>query len=234
MPDSEARAATAASVLLSRLKQHGVDCLIGNAGTDFPPVIEALAGSAADSMPAPLTAPHENVGVAFAHGCCLATGRPQAVMVHVNVGTANALCGMLNAKRDRIPMVVMAGRTPIHETGMFGARTINIHWGQEMFDQAGMVREAVKWDYELRSGVQVTEVADRAIALANQSPGGPVYLTLPREVVAGAATESDRALPPRSPGRGRIWRRSKRRLTFWPGPSGRFSSPAPSASGRRT
>ncbi len=202
MPPSGFRIENAAAALLGRLRQHGVDYLIGNAGTDFPPVIEALAGAADGAAPTPLTAPHENVGVAMAHGCYLATGRPQAVMVHVNVGTANALCGMLNARRDRIPMVVMAGRTPIHETEVFGARTINIHWGQEMFDQAGMVREAVKWDYELRSGTQVADVVDRAVTLARQAPGGPVYLTLPREVIASDATPADKPLPAPIPGAG--------------------------------
>ena len=53
-----------------------------------------------------------------------------------------------------------------------------------MFDQAGMLRELVKWDYELRSGVQVEAVVDRAINIAMTEPRGPVYLSLPREVLA--------------------------------------------------
>jgi acetolactate synthase-1/2/3 large subunit len=52
-----------------------------------------------------------------------------------------------------------------------------------MFDQAGMVREHVKWDYELRSGTQIESVLDRALAIARSEPAGPVYLTLPREVM---------------------------------------------------
>jgi acetolactate synthase-1/2/3 large subunit len=53
-----------------------------------------------------------------------------------------------------------------------------------MFDQAGMLREAVKWDYELRNGAQLETVIDRALNLATTSPEGPVYLSLPREVLA--------------------------------------------------
>ena len=53
-----------------------------------------------------------------------------------------------------------------------------------MFDQAGMVREIVKWDYELRNGQQLETVVDRALALATSEPKGPVYLSLPREVLA--------------------------------------------------
>ena len=51
---------------------------------------------------------------------------------------------------------------------------MNIHWAQEMFDQGGIVREHVKWDYELRAAVQLEPVLDRALAIANSEPKGPV------------------------------------------------------------
>src|SRR5438067_10673760 len=47
-----------------------------------------------------------------------------------------------------------------------------------------MLREYVKWDYELRTSVQVEAVVDRAFELMQAEPRGPVYLTLPREVLA--------------------------------------------------
>src|SRR5947207_14921783 len=53
-----------------------------------------------------------------------------------------------------------------------------------MFDQAGMLREMVKWDYELRNGAQLETVVDRALTIATSPPEGPVYLSLPREVLA--------------------------------------------------
>ena len=77
----------------------------------------------------------------MAHGAYLMTGRPQAVMVHVNVGTANTINNLTNLSRDRVPLILAAGRTPITEKGSFGSRSRPIHWAQEMFDQAGMVRE---------------------------------------------------------------------------------------------
>ena len=171
---------------LALLKDRGVDYLFGNAGTDFPSIIEALSKSVADGTkaPTPITVPHENVAMSMAHGYYMVTGRPQAVMVHVNVGTANAICGALNASRENVPIIFTSGRTPINEHGADGARSIFIHWGQEMFDQAGMLREAVKWDYELRNAIQLETVVDRAVSLAMTEPRGPVYLTLPREVLA--------------------------------------------------
>jgi acetolactate synthase-1/2/3 large subunit len=184
-------AAHAGETLLAVLARRGVDYLFGNAGTDFPSIIEAFAKASLEARPAPqpVTVPHENVAVAMAHGVYLATGRPQAVMVHVNVGTANALCGLINATRENIPLLLLAGRTPITEEGRAGGRSVYIHWGQEMFDQAGMVRELVKWDYELRDPAQVEAAVDRALNLAMSEPRGPIYMTLPREILAAGAGE---------------------------------------------
>src|SRR5229473_7783712 len=102
----------------------------------------------------------------------------------VSVGTANALCGVFNAARANVPILFTAGRSPLTEEGLPGARDTYIHWAQEMFDQAGMLREMVKWDYELRNGAQLETVIDRALTIATSPPEGPVYLSLPREVLA--------------------------------------------------
>jgi len=176
---------------LALLGDRGVDYLFGNAGTDFAPIIEGLSKAAVGEFtaPAPLTVPHENVAVAMAHGYYLATGRPQAVMLHVGVGTANGVCGIMNAARENVPILFTAGRTPITEGSLPGARNLFIHWAQEMFDQAGMVREMVKWDYELRNADQLETVVDRAIAVAMSPPRGPIYLSLPREVLAAPLGE---------------------------------------------
>src|SRR5262249_56948620 len=93
-----------------------------------------------------------------AHGAYLMNGRPQAVMVHVNVGTANTINNLANLSRDRVPLILAAGRTPITEKGTFGSRTRPIHLAQEMFDQTGMVRELVKWGYDLRVPDQGSDV----------------------------------------------------------------------------
>ncbi|MDP6572040.1 MAG: thiamine pyrophosphate-requiring protein [Rhodospirillales bacterium] len=191
MPKRNLKVDSAGEAFLELLADRGVDYLFGNAGTDFASIIEGLAKAATGEAraPRPIIAPHENLAVAMAHGAYLATGRPQAVMVHVNVGTANAICGLFNAARENIPLVLAAGRTPINEDGARGARSVYIHWGQEMFDQASMVRDVVKWDYELRNPAQVEAVVDRALSVAMSEPRGPVYVSLPREVlVDGAGT----------------------------------------------
>ncbi|MBP1844047.1 acetolactate synthase-1/2/3 large subunit [Rhizobium petrolearium] len=179
----------AAEAVLTHMKAAGIDVLFANGGTDFPSIIEAFARQSETGleMPEPLVIPHEGVAVGMAHGYYLMTGKPAGVIVHVNVGLANSVMGLINARSENVPIMMFSGRTPITEHGRFGSRSSPIHWGQEMFDQAGMVREAVKWDYELRYPEQAGIVIDRAMSIAMSEPRGPVYLSLPREALAEGA-----------------------------------------------
>ena len=193
---------TVAEALLLRLGKAGVPYLFANAGTDAAPMIEAYAHFDAEGMgpvPQPVTVAHEMAAVSMAHGHAMATGMPSAVFLHVNVGTANAASGIMNASRQRIPMLVMAGRTPVLADGSPGSRDMYIHWAQESFDQASMVREYTRWDYELRYPRQVNDVVDRALAVATADPAGPVYLSLPRELLAAPAAPAVDSRPRSGP-----------------------------------
>jgi acetolactate synthase-1/2/3 large subunit len=187
---------TVAEAYLSVLKDRGVSRLFVNAGTDFAPIVEAYARQKQSGLDFPelVVCAHENLAISMAHGAYLGDRRIQAVMVHTSVGTANAVCGTFNAATDRIPILLAAGRSPLFEDSVLGSRDGTIHWAQEMYDQASVVREFVKWDYELRDGVQVAAVLDRAIDIAMTAPRGPVYLSLPREVLA---RDTSGAVPPR-------------------------------------
>ena len=175
-----------AQAYLELLRDRGIKYFFGNAGTDFAPLVDGFARFAAEGkdFPRPVLVPHEFAAVSMAHGFAMVTGEPQVVMVHVNVGTSNGLTGVMNASRANIPLIFTAGRTPITEGEVKGGRNLHIHWAQESFDQASMLREYVKWDYELRNFAQVEKVVDRALNIAMSEPKGPVYLSLPREVLA--------------------------------------------------
>ncbi len=190
---------TVAQAYLELLVDRGVERFFGNAGSDFPSLIDAFARFQAEgkATPQPILVPHEFVAVSMAHGYYLASGRPQVVMVHVTVGTANAIGAIINASRSRVPILFTAGRTPITEQGLPGSRDLYIHWAQEAFDQAGMLREYVKWDYDLRNAVQLEAVVDRAFELMLAEPRGPVYLTLPRDVLAERLQSITVTSPPR-------------------------------------
>jgi acetolactate synthase-1/2/3 large subunit len=177
---------------------HGVECLFLNPGTDTIPIQEALSKLEQLGEPVPRTVLclFELVALAAAHGYYQATGRPQAVLVHVDVGTQN-LGGMLhNAQRGRAAVLIAAGRTPYTtDSSQRGTRDTYIHWLQEQFDQHGIVRNFVKWDYELRRPEQMGEVIARALQIAASDPPGPVYLTLPREVLMTEVGEVKQPAP---------------------------------------
>ena len=185
--------ASVAEAYLSHLHSRGIEYLYLGSGSDTAPLVQAYADAAKTgrTFPKPVVSAHETVAIGMAHGYTMVTGRMQAVMLHVSVGAANAVCGIMNAARANVPILFTAGRTPVFEEGPRGARDSVIHWAQEMFDQAGMMRELIKWDYELRDGSQMADVVDRAISVATAHPRAPVYLTLPREVLAAPALPAD-------------------------------------------
>ena len=171
-------------VLLDSLCRLGVKYLFANVGTDYPAILEAVAKlhASGPQWPKLLVVPHEMVAVSMAHGYAALTGEPQVVMVHTLPGTANACGGIMNASRSMIPMIIHAGRTPVTEQGLKGSRNLYIHWAQESRDQASIVREFVKWDFEIRQTHQVPEIIFRAKKIALTEPKGPVYISFPREL----------------------------------------------------
>jgi acetolactate synthase-1/2/3 large subunit len=199
-PSGRERQPIAAEAFLRALADHGTEYFFANPGTDFPPIVEAFgrAKKTNAKVPRPVLVPHENLAVSMAHGAYLMTGHPQAVMVHVNVGTANTINNLTNLSRDRIPLILAAGRTPVTEKGSFGSRSRPIHWAQEMFDQAGMLRELVKWDYELRQPNQIGDMVARGVEVAMAHPRGPIYMVLPREPLSAPLAEPIAPMKPRA------------------------------------
>jgi acetolactate synthase-1/2/3 large subunit len=185
MDSNEARH-SAAHYFLEGLNEVGFDYLFCNFGTDHAPLIEAMANfrKLGRKMPQVLLCPHENTAMHMAAGYYLATGRGQGVMVHVDAGTANSAMAMHNLCRARIPVMLMAGKAPYTTRGeLLGTRDNYVHFVQEPFDQAGIVRPYAKWEYNLPSGVIAKEVLRRAHTVMESDPKGPVYLTFPRETL---------------------------------------------------
>lgn len=176
----------AADAYVAALLDQGVSHLFLNPGTDTFPVQEAIARRQALGLPTPtvVLCPFEVVALAAAHGFYAASGRPQAVLVHVDVGTQNLGAMLHNAQRGRAAVFISAGRAPYTtDPAIRGTRDTYIHWLQEQRDQHGIVRNYVKWEYEVRRPDQLGEAIARAFQVACSDPPGPVYLTLPREVL---------------------------------------------------
>ena len=110
----------------------------------------------------------------MAGGYALATGKGQAVFVHVDAGTANACMAIQNLFRYRLPVMLFAGRAPYTLHGeLTGSRDTYVHFVQDPFDIASIVRPYVKWEYSLPSGIVVKEALARAGAFMHSDPPGP-------------------------------------------------------------
>lgn len=178
---------SASHYLLEALVELGIEYLFCNLGTDHAPIIEEMARwkKAGLKYPKVILCPHENTAVHMAAGYAIATGRGQAVLVHVDAGTANASMGLHNLFRTRIPVLLMAGRAPFSTYGdLPGCRDTYVHFMQDPFDQGSLVRPFVKWEYTLPSPAITKEVLARAHTVMQSDPMGPCYLMLPREVLA--------------------------------------------------
>jgi acetolactate synthase-1/2/3 large subunit len=178
---------------LGGLAETGIEHLFSNFGTDHVALIEAMAQFTRQGRPQPqvLLCPHENVAIHMAGGYAAVTGRGQGVMVHVDAGTANAAMGMHNLFRSRLPVLLMAGRSPFTMRGELpGSRDNYVHFVQDPFDIGSLVRPYVKWEYSLPTGVVAKEVLRRAHSVMHSDPPGPVYLTLPRETLSEEWNES--------------------------------------------
>src|SRR2546421_7233691 len=103
-----------AHYFLEGLVDLGVDYIFANLGTDHVSLIEEMARWEREGRKHPevILCPHEVVAVHMAGGYALATGRAQAVLVHVDAGTANACMAIQNLFRYRLPVLLFARRAP--------------------------------------------------------------------------------------------------------------------------
>ena len=128
--------------------------------------------------------PHENTAAHMAMGYATVTGRGQAVLVHVDVGTANTANAMHNLFRSRLPVLLMSGKAPYTSSNeLVGSRDTYVHFVQEPIDQGALVRPYMKWEWTLPSGVVVKEALRRAHTIMESQPQGPVYFMAQRETL---------------------------------------------------
>jgi benzoylformate decarboxylase len=170
-----ARALTPLDALFAVLAEEGVDRVFGNPGTTELPFVDALAGRAGIEY---VLGVQEGSVVAMADGYARATGRPAFVNLHVAAGLANGLVGLLNAARSRTPLVVLAGqqdRRHLVQDPMLSG------------DLVGIARPAVKQAVEVHQGYDLPVLLRRAFAAAVAPPAGPVFLSVPMDLLAEQA-----------------------------------------------
>ncbi|KAF1811600.1 thiamine diphosphate-binding protein [Eremomyces bilateralis CBS 781.70] len=137
-----------------------------------------------DRFPRIITCPNEMVALSMADGYARLTNKPQAVIVHVDVGTQGLGAAVHNASTGRCPVLIFAGLSPYTIEGeLRGSRTEYIHWIQDVPDQKQILAQYCRYTGEIKRGVNVKQMVFRALSFAMSEPKGPVYLYGSREAM---------------------------------------------------
>ncbi|KAJ3805181.1 thiamine pyrophosphate enzyme, N-terminal TPP binding domain-containing protein [Lentinula lateritia] len=181
---------TTSSLFLKSLSLAGITHAFVNWGSDHPAMLEELQRQRFEgehqgaTSPRVITCPNEMVALSAAQGYAQVTGRPAAVIIHVDVGT-QALAGAIhNVDRGRVPVLIYAGASPFTSRNeMKGSRNEWIMWLQDIPDQTAIVRQYMRYTAQINSGRNVVQIVKRALQIATSEPKGPVYLWARREVM---------------------------------------------------
>lgn len=120
----------------------------------------------------------------MADGYARLTGKPQCVIVHVDVGTQGLGAAVHNASCGRAPVLIFAGLSPYTIEGEYrGSRTEYIHWIQDVPDQKQIISQYCRYTGEIKRGRNVKQLVNRALSFALSEPRGPVYLAGAREAM---------------------------------------------------
>jgi len=169
---------------LEILKSEGVSVMFGNPGTTELPLMDGLAREPAIHY---VLALQEAVAIAAADGYAQARGGLAAVNVHVTPGLGNAMGMLYDAQKSGAPLLLTAGQ---HDQSF--TVTEPILWA----DLPPIARPFVKWSTEARRLEDLPRIVRRAAKTALARPSGPVFLSLPVDVL-NAERDLDLGAPTR-------------------------------------
>lgn len=158
-------------VVLEAFRKYNVRYIFGNPGTTELPMMDGLVNYPDIEYVLGL---HEDTAVGMAAGYAQAAGTVGVVNLHITPGLAHGLGNIYDAYRAGVPLVVTAGqhdsRLAIQEPALAG-------------DLVNMVKPFTKWSYEVHQAEELPIALQRAFKLAQTAPTGPVFLSLPNNVM---------------------------------------------------
>src|SRR5213592_4577662 len=156
---------------LQILKTEGVSVMFGNPGTTELPLMDGLAREPGIRY---VLALQEAVAISMADAYAQAHGGLAAVNVHVSPGLGNAMGMLYDAYKAHSPLLLTAGQ---HDQSF--TVTEPILWS----DLPPVATPFVKWATEARRLEDLPRIVRRAVKTALAQPTGPVFLSLPVDVL---------------------------------------------------
>ena len=170
-------------ILLELLASEGIRYIFGNPGTTELPLIDELSRHGELQY---VLALQEATAAGIADGYSLASGRTSFVNLHSVSGLTNGLSNLANAAANGSPVVFTAGQQ--HTRHLIAEPLLG-------GDTARLARSLCKWSHEVRHTGELGIAMRRAFRLATAPPSGPVFVSLPMDVLDGVA---DTIVPPPS------------------------------------
>ena len=164
--------------LIEQFQADGIRFMFGNPGTVEEGFLDAVSAYPDFQYIETL---QEGVAVGAADGYARATHRPALVQLHSGVGLANGISLMYQAKRGHSPLVVVAGEAGLAYDAMDAQNAANL---------VDIARPVVKYAARIVHPASVLRTIRRAIKMAATPPMGPVFVSLPMDVLDAECTET--------------------------------------------
>jgi benzoylformate decarboxylase len=168
---------TASQAYLEVAADHGVDYVFGLPGTSGQEFIGTIADQEKVRF---ILALHETCVVSMADGYARVTGRPSLAQLSTLPGTANSVGALYDAYRDRSPVVLTSTNVD--------TRIVGRDSHTEGKDLVELTRQFTKWSCEVHRADRIPEILNRAFKVASTPPMGPVYLSLPSNLLGESIT----------------------------------------------
>jgi benzoylformate decarboxylase len=160
---------------LELLKQEGVEIVFGNPGTTELPLMDAFA---TENEIRYLLGLQEAAIMSMADGYAQASGKLAVCNFHTTPGLGNALGMLYDAQKAGAPILLTAGQ---HEQSF--TVTEPILWA----DLPTIARPLVKWSFEVHRLADLPRIIHRAAKTALAPPTGPVFVSLPGDILRADA-----------------------------------------------
>ena len=165
------RGLTGGELMAEFLIDWNIPYVFGLAGSEEVGFLDALVDRTQLNY---ATCIHEQVAMAMADGYSRSTGDTSIVCLHSIAGAAYAFGQFVSTYRDRIPVVVTAGRQAVGYRGQDGfLEAANLH---------DMPKDYAQWTWDVMSAETIPEVLRRAFLLAEAPPGGPTFVTFSKDL----------------------------------------------------
>ncbi len=161
---------TGAEMVIAALADQGVEHIFGYPGGAVLPIYDALFQQ---EKVRHVLVRHEQGAVHAAEGYARSTGKVGAVLVTSGPGATNAVTGLTDALCDSVPLVVITGQVPTHLIGNDAFQEC---------DTVGITRPCTKYNYLVKSVVDLPRVLHEAFHIASSGRPGPVVVDIPKDI----------------------------------------------------